>query len=91
MSMEDRWNYTDRGKPTHPEKNLSQCHCVHHKTQTKWLGIETKPPKYVTVTIHFNQGASLKNVFRYVASSSQAVGGIWQCQLAALHSTGHLS
>jgi hypothetical protein len=25
-----RWNDTDRGKPKDSEKNLSQCHFVHH-------------------------------------------------------------
>jgi hypothetical protein len=28
---EPRWNYIDRGKPKNSEKNLSQCHFVHHK------------------------------------------------------------
>ena len=45
MSMEDRWNDTDGGRPTYSEKNLSQCRFVHHKTLTKWPGIETKSPK----------------------------------------------
>jgi hypothetical protein len=30
--MEYRWNETDRGKPKYSEKNLSQCHFVHHKS-----------------------------------------------------------
>jgi hypothetical protein len=76
-------------KPTYSEKNLSQCHCAHHKTQTKWPGIETKPPKNVTATIRFSHWVSLKNVFRNVAPSSQAVGGMWQWQHAELRSTRH--
>jgi hypothetical protein len=31
--MEHRWNETDRGKPKYSEKNLSQCHFVHHKSR----------------------------------------------------------
>jgi hypothetical protein len=29
---ERRWNDIDRGKPKNSEKNLSQCHFVHHKS-----------------------------------------------------------
>jgi hypothetical protein len=29
---EHRWNEIDRGKPNYSEKNLSQCHFVHHKS-----------------------------------------------------------
>jgi hypothetical protein len=32
LVMEHRWNETDRGKPKYTEKNLSQCHFVHHKS-----------------------------------------------------------
>jgi hypothetical protein len=32
MNMEQQWNDTDRGKPKDLEKNLSQCHLVHHKS-----------------------------------------------------------
>jgi hypothetical protein len=31
---EPRWNDTDRGKSKNAEKNLSQCHFVHHKSKT---------------------------------------------------------
>jgi hypothetical protein len=34
------WQTGDRGKPEHSEKDLSQCHFVHHKPQTNCLGIE---------------------------------------------------
>jgi hypothetical protein len=31
--VESRWNDTDRGKPKNSERNLSQCHAGHHKSQ----------------------------------------------------------
>jgi hypothetical protein len=33
MSMEPRWNDIDKGKLKNSEKNLFQCHFVHHKSQ----------------------------------------------------------
>jgi hypothetical protein len=30
--MEQQWNDIDRRKPKDSEKNLSQCHFVHHKS-----------------------------------------------------------
>jgi hypothetical protein len=32
LVMEHRWNEIDRGEPNYSEKNLSQCHFVHHKS-----------------------------------------------------------
>jgi hypothetical protein len=32
LVMGHRWNEIDRGKPKYSEKNLSQCHFVHHKS-----------------------------------------------------------
>jgi hypothetical protein len=34
MSVEVRWNETDRGNPKNSEINLSQCRFVHHKSHT---------------------------------------------------------
>jgi hypothetical protein len=42
--MEHRWNEIDRGKPKYSEKNLSQCHLVHHKSHMDRPGIEPGPP-----------------------------------------------
>ena len=30
--MERWWNDTEGGEPKYWDKNLSQCHCVHHKS-----------------------------------------------------------
>jgi hypothetical protein len=37
---ERRWNDTDRGKPKNSEKNLPQCHSVHHESHMDRLGPE---------------------------------------------------
>jgi hypothetical protein len=36
-----KW-YIDRGKPKNSEKNMSQCHFVHHKSHMDWLGARTR-------------------------------------------------
>jgi hypothetical protein len=38
-------NDTDRGKPRNSDKNLSQCHSVHHKSHMDWPGCESGSPR----------------------------------------------
>jgi hypothetical protein len=38
VNKEQQWNDIDRGKPKGSEKNLSQCHSVHHNPTWTNLG-----------------------------------------------------
>jgi len=40
MHVEYRRSYTDMEKPKYSMENLSQCHFVHHKPETKWPAIK---------------------------------------------------
>jgi hypothetical protein len=43
---EQWWNDILTGKPKNSEKNLSQCHSVHHKSHIDWPGCEPWPPQW---------------------------------------------
>jgi hypothetical protein len=43
--MEDWWIDTDKGKQKYWDKNLSQCHSVHHTSHVDWSGIEHGPSR----------------------------------------------
>ena len=44
LSMERRWNDTDRGKRKYPGNNQSQSNFNHHKSHVDWLGTELWSP-----------------------------------------------
>jgi len=39
------WNHAEREEPKYNdyEKNLCQCHFIHHKSQAYYAGLEPKP------------------------------------------------
>jgi hypothetical protein len=56
MGMEHWWNGTDRGKLKYWERNLSQCHFIHH---IDGPGIELGPWGERPATNRRSQGTSL--------------------------------
>jgi hypothetical protein len=48
VNMVHQWNDIHKKKPKHLEKNLSQCHFVHRKSDMDWPGRETGPRQWQT-------------------------------------------
>ena len=63
MGMESPWNEADRGNVKYSERNLSQFHVVYHKFHIDWPGIESRPPRRLTVNFHYI-------VYKYLVTSS---------------------
>jgi hypothetical protein len=50
-NVEHLWKDTERGKPEYLERNLSQCHCIHHKSHIGLHGIEIGPPRMINLSM----------------------------------------
>jgi hypothetical protein len=65
MNVEQQWNDTDRIKLKDSEKNLSQCHSVHHKSHWTDLGANAGCHGDKPATIHLSFGTAL---YKYICS-----------------------
>jgi hypothetical protein len=68
VNMEQRWNYIEKRKVKNSERNLSQCHSVHHKSHMDW---RFKELTYSTLT-HFGLNAIARLVTARKLSTTQA-------------------
>jgi len=46
MSMGHFWDGTSSGNPKHLDKNVYQCHIIHHKSHMDWAGIWPESPQW---------------------------------------------
>jgi hypothetical protein len=46
MSMEQWWNDVYWREPKNSEKNVSQCHFIHHKSHKEWPASELEIPMW---------------------------------------------
>jgi hypothetical protein len=46
LVLEQWWNEIDRGRLKYSQENLSQRHCVHHKSHVGSPGTESGPPRW---------------------------------------------
>jgi hypothetical protein len=58
VNMKQRWNDMDRGKPKNSEKNLSECHFVHYKSNMVCPEREPGPRGENPATIRLSYGTA---------------------------------
>jgi hypothetical protein len=74
-----RWKDIDRGKPKNSEKNLSQCHLVHHKSH--WIDLGTNPDRRGEnpATNHLSHGMACRSANFPIFIRTQRSNFITEC------------
>jgi hypothetical protein len=62
MNIKHWLSYMDTGKPKFSEKNLFQCHLVHHKYHMLWPGIKHGPhsDRWATIRLSYDVASCLE-------------------------------